>query len=222
MCGRYSLISNMDELQQRFGFRAGDLRYTRRYNVAPTQEILAVTNTGEGNRVQFMRWGLIPFWAKDSKIGSRMINARAETVVDKPSYREAFQERRCMVLADGFYEWRKEGKLKLPMRVVLKNGDPFGFAGLWGTWKNPEGEQVKTCTIITTEPNALMEPIHNRMPVMLTKEAEAQWLDPTNRDTAELREFLVPYAASEMEAYQVSDLVNRPQNDVPEIIVGVE
>ena len=218
MCGRYSLTSDMDELQLRFGFRADDIQHTPRYNVAPTQEVLTVTNCGEENRGQFMRWGLIPFWTKDPKIGSPMINARAESVVEKPSYRKAFQERRCLVLADGFYEWRREDKLKTPMRIVLKSGEPFGFAGLWETWKNPEGELVKSCTIITTEPNALMGPIHNRMPVMLSREAETLWLDPSNTDSAELRELLVPYAASEMEAYEVSALVNSAKNETPEVI----
>ena len=127
-----------------------------------------------------------------------------------------------MILADGFYEWRREGKLKAPMRIVLKNGEPFGFAGLWGTWKNPEGELVRSCTIITTVPNSLMEPIHNRMPVMLPRDAEELWLDTSNKDTAELRELLIPYDPSEMEAYQVSDLVNKYQNDVYEVTVQVQ
>ena len=221
MCGRFSLTPDLDELQLRFGFRASDLRHTPRYNVAPTQEVLTVTDQGDGNVGQFMKWGLIPFWAKDPRIGSRMINARAETVVERPSYREAFQERRCLVLADGFYEWRKDGKIRIPMRIILRSGEPFGFAGLWETWKNPEGELVKSCTIITTVPNDLMEPIHNRMPVILTREAEEQWLDPSNADSAELRELMVPYAASEMEAYEVSSLVNAAANETPEVIERV-
>lgn len=221
MCGRYSLTCDMDKLRLRFGFRAGDIDYTPRYNVAPTQEVVTVTNQGDGNVGQLMRWGLIPFWAKDPKIGSRMINARAETVVEKPSYRKTFQERRCLVLADSFYEWRKDGKLKTPMRIVLRSGEPFGFAGLWETWKNPEGELVHSCTIITTVPNALMEPIHNRMPVMLTREAEERWLDAGNQDTAELRELLVPYPAAELEAYEVSPLVNSAKNETPGVIERV-
>ncbi|MCZ6788963.1 MAG: SOS response-associated peptidase [Chloroflexi bacterium] len=221
MCGRYSLTSDLDTLQLRFGFRAGDLTYEPRYNVAPTQEVLTVTGDGSENHARFMRWGLIPFWAKDASIGGRMINARAETVVEKPGYREAFQERRCLILADGFYEWRREGKLRTPMRIVLKNGEPFGFAGLWETWKNPEGELVRSCAIITTVPNALMEPIHNRMPVMLARDTEELWLDTGNKDTAELRELLIPYDPSDMEAYPVSDLVNKYQNDVPEVMVRV-
>ena len=211
----------MDSLQMRFGFRAGDLQYRPRYNVAPTQEVLTVTSDGAENGGQFMKWGLIPFWAKDPSIGSRMINARAETVAEKPSFRQAFQKRRCLVLADGFYEWRKEGRLKVPMRIVLKSGEPFGFAGLWETWRSPEGELVRSCTIVTTVPNAVMEPIHNRMPVILAKETETLWLDPANSDTAELRELLVPYPAGEMEAYEVSRLVNSPGQDLPDCIARV-
>lgn len=218
MCGRYSLTSDLDTLQLRFRFQAGDLAYKPRYNVAPTQEVLTLTSDGSEHHAQYMKWGLITFWAKDASIGSRMINARAETVVEKPSYRKAFQERRCLILADGFYEWRKEGKLKTPMRIVLKNGEPFGFAGLWETWKSPEGERVQSCAIITTVPNALMEPIHNRMPVMLTRDAENQWMNPNNMDPGELRELLVPYSASELEVYEVSPLVNSARNETPEAI----
>ena len=222
MCGRYSLTPDMDQLQLRFGFRAGDIQHTPRYNVAPTQDVLTVTDNGEENLGQLMRWGLIPFWAKDPKVGSRMINAKAESVAEKPSFREAFQRRRCLILADGFYEWRKDGKVRVPMRIVLKSGEPFGFAGLWERWKSPEGEVVRSCTIITTVPNELMEPIHDRMPVILSKEAEREWLDVSNKDTAELRELLVPYEASAMEVYEVSSLVNAWANETPEVIERVD
>ena len=218
MCGRYSLTPDMDQMQIRFGFHAGDLSHRPRYNVAPTQEVLTITNDSVENRAQFMRWGLVPFWAKDLSIGQRMINARAETVVEKPSFRKAFQSRRCLILADGFYEWKRDGKGKVPMRIVIKSGDPFGFAGLWETWKSPDGQLVKSCTIITTTPNAVTEPIHNRMPVILTEDAESLWLDPSNSDISELRELLVPYPANEMEAYEVSTLVNSPKHDVPECV----
>ena len=168
-----------------------------------------------------MKWGLIPFWAKDPSIGNRMINARAETVAEKPSFRNAFTRRRCLIVADGFFEWRKEGKTKTPMRIILKNGEPFGFAGLWETWKSPEDELIRSCTIITTTPNEVMEPIHNRMPVILPRDAEAQWLNVSVTDTGVLRELLVPYAASELEAYEVSTLVNAPRNDVPDVLARV-
>ena len=215
MCGRFSLTPDLDKLQLRFGFQAADISYTPRYNVAPTQEVLTVTSDGVEKLAQFMRWGLIPFWAKDPSIGQRMINARAESVAEKPSFRQAFQKRRCLIIADGFYEWRREGKGKVPMRIITKSGDPFGFAGLWEAWKSPGGHLVKSCTIVTTTPNTVMEPIHNRMPVILPRESEVQWLDPANSDTAELRELLVPYPTEEMEAYEVSRLVNAPGNDVP-------
>ncbi len=177
-----------------------------------------VNPTGEGNEPRMMKWGLIPFWAKDPSIGNRMINARAESIAEKPAFRNAFQRRRCLVIADGFYEWRKEGKHKVPMRIILKTGQPFGFAGLWETWMSSEGAAIESCTIVTTTPNALMEPIHNRMPVILPREAETVWLDPGNADSAVLRELLVPYAAEGMEAYEVSALVNTPRNDVPEVL----
>ena len=204
---------------ERFSFRGLDLPFRPRFNIAPTQGVLTVIKEGPENTGQFMKWGLIPFWAKDPSIGNRMINARAETVVEKPSFRQAFQKRRCLVIADGFYEWKVVPGGKIPMRIALKSGEPVGFAGLWETWKNPEGDTVQSCTIITTASNAIMEPIHNRMPVILPREAEDVWLDvsvPSN--SGELRELLVPYSAAEMEAYEVSTLVNSPKNDVAEVL----
>ena len=148
-------------------------------------------------------------------MGDRMINARAETVAEKPSFRRALQKRRCLVLADGFYEWRKEGKKKTPMYITLKSHEPFGFAGLWETWKSPEGEAIHSCTLITTTPNALMESIHNRMPVILPRDAEAQWLDRAIEDPERLLPLLAPYSAADMDAYTVSLAVNSPRNDSP-------
>ena len=166
-----------------------------------------------------MRWGLIPFWAKDYSIGNRMINARAETVDTSAAFRRAFERRRCLVVADGFYEWLKVGKARVPMRVALSSGEPFAFAGLWETWRSPEGEQVASCTIITTTPNAVMEPVHNRMPVILSRDAESEWLDMTGaRPAAKLKELLVPYAGQDLEVYEVSTLVNSPRNDTPEVM----
>lgn len=156
MCGRYTLESDMEFLQQRFNFAITDLDYKPRYNIAPTQDVLTVTNN-RGRHAQFMRWGLVPFWAKDLKIGSRMINAKAETLAERSAFRNAFKKRRCLVLADGFFEWRKEGKEKIPIYIFLKSREPFAFAGLWETWKSPDDEVVKSCTIVTTEPNSFME-----------------------------------------------------------------
>ena len=217
MCGRYSLATDIEGLAGRFDFKAIDLTFRQRYNIAPTQHVLSVTNDGSENQAHEMKWGLIPFWAKDKSIGNRMINARAETLAWKPAFRQAYQKRRCLVIADGFYEWRKVGKGKVPMRIVLESGEPFAFAGLWENWKSPEDEWVKSCTIITTTPNDTMEPIHNRMPVILSRDAESLWLNP-KAEQGTLGELLVPYEAGAMEAYEVSTLVNSPKNEIPEII----
>ena len=176
-----------------------------------------------GKRIvrSFLRWGLIPSWAKEEAIGNRMINARAETIAEKPSFKRALQKRRCLVIADGFYEWKAEGKKKTPMFIALRSRAPFGFAGLWEIWKAPSGEAIHSCTIITTTPNKLMESIHNRMPVILPREAETAWLDRTVDDPQKLLPLLVPYPDKEMTAYEVSLLVNSPRNDVPACIEPV-
>ena len=221
MCGRYSLATDMDSLDERFTFRGVDLSYKPRFNIAPTQEVLTAVSDGSANRPRLMKWGLIPFWAKDPSIGNRMINARAETVAEKPSFRQAFRRRRCLVLADGFYEWTRQGKVKIPMRIILKTGEPFGLAGLWETWKSPEGQVVESCTIVTTSANAMMEPIHNRMPVIVPRDAEARWLDPEEQDPAALSDILVPYGGEDMDAYEVSTLVNLARNDTPDVVARV-
>ena len=162
-----------------------------------------------------MQWGLVPSWAKDPSIGNKMINARAETLAEKPSFKGLIGKRRCLVLADGFYEWRKEGKGKIPMRFTLRGGEPFSFAGLWDSWKKPAGGELFSFTIITTQANNLLRPIHERMPVILNKEGEEKWLDP---DFKEIHELLVPYPVEMMEFYDVSKLVNSPRNDLPQCI----
>jgi putative SOS response-associated peptidase YedK len=217
MCGRFTLTTDLDQLEERFSFHTANLAFKPHYNIAPSQQILAVIGAEE-RRAELLRWGLIPSWAKDPSMGDRMINARAETVAEKPSFRRALQKRRCLILADGFYEWKKEGKKKTPMYITLKSHEPFGFAGLWETWKSPDGEAIHSCTIITTTPNALMEPIHNRMPVILTHDAEARWLNRTIEDPERLLPFLAPYSADAMEAYAVSSAVNSPRNDAAECI----
>ena len=218
MCGRFSLASDSRSLEIRFSFRGVEPPVEPRYNIAPTQPVLTITREGSENQARYMRWGLIPSWAKDASIGSRMINARAETLSEKPSFRNAFRKRRCLLVADGFYEWRKVVGRKQPMRIVLQTGEPFAFAGLWESWQDPEGTVVRSCAIITTGPNPLMEPIHNRMPVILPRDDETQWLDPEVDDTASLLQMLAPYPQEAMDAYQVSTLVNSPANDVPECI----
>ena len=163
-----------------------------------------------------MHWGLIPSWAKDMSIGNKMINARAETVAEKASFKKPFKDKRCLVLANGFYEWKKtDKKNKIPYYFMLKSKQPFAFAGLWEEWKNPEGEKILSFTIITTKANELMEPIHDRMPVILKENVETQWLDPENKDTDKLLSLLQPYPAGLMESYRVSDIVNSPKNDIP-------
>ena len=188
------------------------------YNVAPTQNVLTIINDGNNRRGGFMRWGLIPHWAKTPSIGNRMINARAETVAQKPAYRNAFKRRRCLVLADGFYEWQRVGKVKKPMRIVMQSGEPFAFAGLWTVWKDREGNTVPSCTIITTEANDLLQPIHNRMPVILPREMEQFWLDRDVQDSAALENALISLPSELMKTYQVSTLVNSPRNNGPDIL----
>ena len=221
MCGRYSLVASIAELEGRFGFDGADVTYSPSYNVAPTQGVLTVVSESEARHAVPMRWGLIPSWAKDPKIGSRMINARAETVAEKPSFRTALRRRRCLVLADGFYEWRRTGAGKRPMRITMASGEPFAFAGLWDTWRDPQNETVTSCTIITTRANDLLRPIHDRMPVILHKDLEEFWLDATVDDTGALGSVLASYAAVAMEAYEVSTLVNSVANNCPEVIARI-
>ena len=219
MCGRFTLTVDPADLREAFPQFTIPDEITPRYNIAPTQPVAVVPNTGE-NRLDFYVWGLIPSWAKDPAIGNRLINARSETLAEKPSFRSALRRRRCLILADGFYEWRANegGKGKTPMFVRMKSGQPFAFAGLWEVWSPPDGSEVRSCTIITTQPNSLMVPIHNRMPVILPPTVYTRWLDPAEAAPQNLSPLLVPYDASQMEAYPVSRLVNSPDNDVPDCI----
>jgi putative SOS response-associated peptidase YedK len=217
MCGRFTLVSPFVAVTERFHASASpDLR--PRYNIAPGQEVLCVIRDGE-NRIEPLRWGLIPFWAKDPAIGNRLINARAETVAEKPSFRNAFAKRRCLVVADGFYEWRPAGKRKVPVYIFLKSKKPFGFAGLYETWKTPEGKELRTCTIITTEANDLVRPIHDRMPVILPERFEDRWLDPAEASRERLLALLTPYPAVGMTAYDVTPVVNNAGHDAPDCIL---
>lgn len=160
-----------------------------------------------------MQWGLVPFWAKESDIGNKMINARAETVDTKPTFKHCFRQQRYLILADGFYEWKRNGKSKIPYRFTVPDREAFGFAGIWDAWKNPAGTVLYTCAIITTEANKLMQPIHDRMPVILEQDKESIWLDTELQDLKKLKELLVPYPAEQMAAYQVSDFVNSTRHD---------
>jgi putative SOS response-associated peptidase YedK len=219
MCGRYSLPDPGDIPIRFKGTRVGyDLK--PRYNAAPSEDLPVIINDGE-NHVEKMRWGLVPFWAKDEKIGYKMINARAESIADKPSFRKSLSSKRCIVPAGGFFEWKQVGKEKIPYYIFLKDHSLFGMAGLYDEWHDKQGRELKTYTIITTQPNPLLEPIHNRMPAILEKQDEDTWLNPDETESADLLKLLHPYPASEMEAYPVSRLVNSPANDTKEVIVRV-
>lgn len=220
MCGRFTLTLDANELRQAFPWLTiPDRDLPPRYNIAPTQPVAVVANN-HPDRLDFFSWGLIPSWAKDPKMGSRLINARAETLAEKPAFRSAYRRRRCLVLADGFYEWRKEAgtSRRTPMYIHMKSGEPFGFAGLWETWNSPLGDLVLSCTIVTTTPNELLAPIHDRMPAILPREHYERWLDPGEQHPEQLAPLLRPYPADRMEAYAVSPLVNSPAYDTAECI----
>ncbi|MEN7436429.1 SOS response-associated peptidase [Bacillus velezensis] len=221
MCGRFTLFSEFDDIIEQFNIDQflSENEYHPSYNVAPSQNILTIINDGSNNRMGKLRWGLIPPWSKDEKIGYKMINARAETLPEKPSFRKPLVSKRCIIPADSFYEWKRlDSKTKIPMRIKLKSSNLFAFAGLYEKWNTSEGNPLYTCTIITTKPNELMEDIHDRMPVILTDESEKEWLNPKNTDPDYLQSLLLPYDSDDMEAYQVSPLVNSPKNNSPELI----
>jgi len=218
MCGRYSFTSPIEAVRQVFKLPALPATNLQpRYNIAPTQNAPVIRLNTDGEReLVMMRWGLIPFWAKEEKIGYRTINARAETVASKPSFRAAFRQRRCLVPATGFYEWQVQGKgkLKQPYNIAMADGGPFGMAGLWERWEGPDGP-VETYTIVVGEPNDLVRPIHNRMPIIIGPEDHDSWLSGTADDANAL---LKPYKPEAMTAWPVSTVVNSPKNDKPECI----
>ncbi|MFC4599850.1 SOS response-associated peptidase [Cohnella hongkongensis] len=214
MCGRFTIVVTMEELVRRYLIEQPMARYAApRYNVAPTQEVWAVIHDGRKNRLGELRWGLVPSWAKDDRIGSRMINARAETLLERASFKTLVGRKRAIIPADGFYEWRKEGGRKQPMRITMKDGSLFSMAGLYDTWQASDGRRIGTCTIITTAPNGLMADIHDRMPAILKPEDEALWLDRGNSDIQALMAMLRPYPAERMRAYPVSSAVGNVKND---------
>ncbi|MGE4157688.1 MAG: SOS response-associated peptidase [Planctomycetota bacterium] len=200
MCGRFSFNTEEAKIRIRFGIDLAGIPLPHNTDVRPTQRILAVVHGPKGRAPAFFQWGLIPHWAKDKDIGVKMINARAETVAERPSFRGPFSKQRCLIVADSFYEWKKNGAKKIPYRIRLKSHEPFAFAGLWDSWTGPDGKVIKSCTIITTEPNALLAPIHARMPVISTAEWENAWLDPAERDMKKLQGYLRPLDAALMEA----------------------
>jgi putative SOS response-associated peptidase YedK len=219
MCGRFTLATVGQDLVEQFHL-SGVPDLVPRYNIAPTQPVAVVRHNPQSVReLTFLHWGLVPSWASDPKIGARMINARSETVSEKPAFRAAFRRRRCLVPADGFYEWLKLERGKQPFFVRMRGGPPFAFAGLWEVWQSPDGAVLESCTLLTTEPNSLIRPLHNRMPVILPPQAYDLWLDPSVEETSRLQPLLQPYPAEEMEAYPVGWEVNRPENDSPRCVL---
>ena len=219
MCGRYTLLADAAQLALRFGFDARGLTLEPGYNIAPTQQVLAVREGASGRAAGLMRWGLIPPGARSPSAGAPIINARAETLAERPAFRDALRSRRCLVPADGFYEWRGNGAIKRPMRITLRTGEPFAFAGLWAEWRSPRGERMESCAIVTTAANSFLSPLHDRMPVILPKEREELWLDPLANDAGLLSQLLEPYAPAEMRMDEVSPLVNSSANNFPEVLV---
>ena len=222
MCGRFTLTVNPADLQDTFSDFNFPAKFAPRFNIAPSQPVLAIPNDEKYN-ADFFVWGLIPMWAKDPEIGNRLINARGETLAEKPSFRGSYRHKRCLILSDGFYEWKTFGsrKTKTPYYIHMQNRKPFAIAGLWDHWESPDGSSIKTCTIITTTPNELMESIHDRMPVILHPRDYAKWLNPAPQTPENLQPLIKPFPADAMTAYPVSTLVNKVTNDTPELVVPV-
>ena len=223
MCGRYNLRTPMAELAELFdALPVADWEswwIRPRFNIAPTQTVPVIRVNHGQRRISGLRWGLIPFWAKDSSIGSRMINARAETIAVKPAFRSAFKRRRCVVPVDGFFEWQKRGQAaKQPFHIMSRNEKPLALAGIWESWTDKDRETVESVAIVTTQPNELMARLHDRMPVILSSEVMSRWLDPDFDDTARLEEDLVPCDPHLLRCDPVSKLVNNPRNDSEECV----
>jgi putative SOS response-associated peptidase YedK len=221
MCGRFVLFSAFEVIAQAFGLAPGSALPPPSYNVTPGREIAIIVNVGRNRLLAACTWGFVPPWGRDIKEGHRMINARAESVAEKPSYRDAFVHNRCLVLADGFYEWRNAGGKKEPVYVKLRTGSPFGMAGIYSPWTPPGGETVCTTAIITTDANDLLRPVHDRMPAILLMDSATIWLDREIREKEQLISLLRPLPACELEMYAVSARVNSPKNDSVENIERV-
>ncbi len=213
MCGRFSFSYSQRIIEELFDIEVDAAEFKPRYNCAPTQNLAVISNENP-KKLSFYKWGLIPFWAKDISIGNKMINAKAETILEKPSFKTSFKSRRCLVLADSFYEW-KQDKDKVPYRILMKNEEPFAMAGIWDKWKDAEGKEIHSFSIITTEANELMKDLHHRMPVILSRADEKKWLESTDIDL--LTSLLRPFDPEQMEAYSISRMVNSPANDKAEI-----
>ncbi|MFD2656529.1 SOS response-associated peptidase [Gracilibacillus thailandensis] len=215
MCGRFTLDTSIEVLESELGIVLTE--FQPRYNIAPTQQVLSIVGTNEGRKAGYLQWGLVPGWAKDPKIGSKMINARSETVDEKPSFKRLLSRRRCLIVADSFYEWKREENEKQPYRITVNDGQLFTFAGLWDRWSSGD-QEIVSCTILTTKPNRLMQSIHDRMPVILQDKDQDNWIDPTIDDKTFLKTLLVPLDDSLMKAYPVSKKVNNPRNNDQSLI----
>ncbi len=220
MCGRFVRAVSIEDIADEFGVDKPSFALSPSYNIAPSQEVVIVMNAGKKS-MALCKWGLIPSWAKDPKIGYRMINARSETVAEKPSFRSSFKKHRVIIPASGFYEWKKQGTSKVPFYISLKSGKPLGFAGLLSEWTSPEKKKICTCTIITTSANDLLMNIHDRMPVIIQKKDEDRWLDPSEQDAEKLLPVLKAFPSDKMDLYQVSPMVNSPAHNTPECIKPV-
>ncbi|MGA3015315.1 MAG: SOS response-associated peptidase [Bacteroidales bacterium] len=215
MCGRYSFILEDEMIRERFGVTVRSAIYKARYNCAPTQKLAVISNENP-DELSLYRWGLIPFWAKDLTIGNKLFNAKSETILEKPSFKDAFKSKRCLVLSDGFFEWKKDG-LKTPYRITRKDGVAFAMAGIWDKWIDQEGEEIHSFAILTTSPNSLLAKIHDRMPVILDRKTEKSWIGKLTQE--ELLEMMKPCDSSSLLAYPVSSLVNSSRNDSSEILI---
>jgi len=220
MCGRFTLTVDPAQIEDVFSDYDFPNQFAPRFNIAPTQPVLAIPNNAK-NKADFFLWGLIPSWSKDPSIGNKLINARGETLAEKPSFRGSFKYKRCLIPVDGFYEWKSHpgSTSKTPYFIHMKDRKPFAFAGLWDEWQSPDGDSVRTCTIITTDPNELMSTLHSRMPVILHPDDYAIWLDPAPQTPEKLMHLIKPFPTENMSAYPVSTLVNKPGNDRPECVV---
>ena len=217
MCGRFQLSVKGKQISERFNVEVFDEMYKPSYNSAPSQNLPIITNSEPG-KLNFFKWGLIPFWAKNPQIGNKLINTRAETITEKPAFKNALIKRRCLVPANGFYEWRKSDKT--PFRIFLKSEEIFAMAGIWETWKDAEGRPIHSFSIITTTPNVLMEKLHNRMPVILPRENEPDWLNEEKIE--KLQSLLVPFDSEKMDAYTISAMINSPANNYEGIDKKIE
>ncbi len=217
MCGRFVLTADTDAVQMAFNLTDAGPSLAPRFNIAPSQPIAVITND-DPQALTYHQWGLIPSWAKDPKIGNRMINARSETAAEKPSFRAAFKRRRCLIPTTGFFEWKQTDDGKVPMFIHMQDRQVFAFAGLWEVWYSPEGDELRTATILTTEPNEFMADIHNRMPVILQAKDYETWLAAGDQKADDLMPLMKPFPADLMKAYPVSKFVNSPRNDTPETI----